>query len=156
MKVELLPLLKFQRGGSAVSEMPADSNQAEQKHACLQTSLSFTVHHGPSFPCGFSRLNLLIQEGELMLICLNSSFFTASQTSTSFSSSLGANKKMESRNEWAGRGKWIMRLSRSIHLIQQHVFTTCHFFSTLLGTGYINFLPAAFKWGGQKQLLREI
>ena len=29
--------------------------------------------------------------------------------------SLGANKKMESRNEWPGRGKWIMRLSRSIH-----------------------------------------
>ena len=145
-KVELVLSLKFQRCGSAVSEMPADNNPAEQKHPCLWTSLCFTVQHGPSFPCGFSdsiysrrwtdailfKFFLLYSKPNIYLIFILPLLGPIRRWNQ------GMSDQEEENESWGSPDP-------SIHLIQQHVFATCHFSSALLGTGYINFLPTAFR-----------
>lgn len=146
--MELVLFLKFRRDGSAVSEMPADNNPAEQKHpsafgqACVllfSTVLPFPV--ASQTQSTYSRrwtdailfkFFLLYSKPNIYLIFILPL--------------LGPIRRWnQGMSDWEEENESWGSPDPSIHLLQQHVFATCHFSSAFLGTGYINFLPTAFR-----------
>lgn len=145
-KVELVLSLKFQRCGSAVSEMPADNKQSRNTpafgQACVllfSTVLPFPV--ASQTQSTYSRrwtdailfkFFLLYSKPNIYLIFILPLLGPIRRWNQ------GMSDQEEENESWGSPDP-------SIHLIQQHVFATCHFSSALLGTGYINFLPTAFR-----------